>query len=335
MEHGTRLQACAAGAIVTAGLATGCASRGPAPHTHERAVRLEHAGLAVEALPSIDRFTYFGTFDGPNMLHIEGLEREPAADGSYTFFGGCYTWFAPQNGPLGWRGPSGEAQGWPPDPVMDVGPVWRSGRSENSVTLTGPIGRSGLREEKTFTLVDNATATLAYTLRNESAAAVLAGTWINASVDPKGAIAVRVPEGTEVYGWDDVAVGRVRSVLSTTDDRGWAMIDLRDAEWEGGSKVWFAAPPGTPVELAVWRKGGRAGGYWLLRSLPPLGAAEIAQLREVGEGPVAVYIDPGAPIVEAELYGPVLSIPPGGEQSATETWRMISSKERSTKVLPR
>jgi len=329
------MRACAASAAVAAGVLSGCATPTPSAWTHERAVRLEHAGLAVEALPQIDRITYFGTADGPNMLRVENLDREPAPDGSYTFFGGCYTWFAPQNGPTGWRDAAGALQAWPPDPAMDTGPVWRTGRTENALTLSGPVGRSGLREEKTFTLVDNATATLAYALKNESASAVLAGTWINTAVDADGAIAVRVPEGTEIYGWDDAAAGRVRSILSPTDSRGWAMIDLRDAEWQGGSKVWFAAPEGTPVEIAIWKKGGRAGGYWLLRSLPAMSATEIAQLREVGEGPVAVYIDPGARLIEAELYGPVATIPPGAEQRATETWRMISSKERSTAVLPR
>lgn len=323
------------GVAVGAALLAGCASRAPAPETSARAVRVQRSGLAVEALPAIDRITYFGTYDGPNMLHVQNLDQAPAPDASYTFFGGCYTWVAPQNGPMGWRGEGGDLRSWPPDPAMDVGPVWRTGRSEGSVTLSGPVSRSGLREEKTFTLVDNATATLEYALHNEGTAPVLAGTWVNTAVDPEGAIAVRMPVGTEVYGWDEVAADRVRSVLSEPDGRGWAMIDLRDAAWEGGSKVWFASPEGTPVEIAVWKKGGRAGGYWLLRSLPAMSSAEIAQLREVGEGPVAVYIDPGAGLVEAELYGPVASIAPGGAQRATETWRMISSKERSTAVLPR
>ncbi|HBS28287.1 MAG TPA: hypothetical protein DEB06_02295 [Phycisphaerales bacterium] len=319
--------------LLTALALCGCTT-GPDPVTHDAALRLEHAGLAVEALPSIDRLTYFGTTDGPNMLHVESLERAPAADGSYTFFGGCYSWFSPQNGPLGWTSAAGEPVAWPPDPLMDIGPARVSGRAQRAFTLDGPVTLSGLQESKTFTLIDNATASLSYTLRNQSAAPRIAGPWINTSVERQGVIAVRAPEGSAIYGWDDTATDRVRSILAQPDARGWSLLNLRDADWEGGAKVWFAPPPGTPIEIAVWRRGGRAGGYWLLRSLPPMSAEETAALRDAGEGPVAVYIQPDAPIIEAELYAPLATIPPNASHTATESWRLISAREPSTAVLP-
>lgn len=321
--------------VCVVGLIGGCA-RGPEAVTSPFAQRLEHAGLAVEVMPSIDRFTYFGTFDGPNMLHVVGLDRGRPGDGSYTFFGGCYTWVSPQSGPLGWRGADGELMAWPPDPAMDVGPARRTARTSASVRMSGPVMRSGLTQHKTFTLVDNAVATLAYTLRNEGSAPVTAGTWINTAVDPRAVIAVRTA-GVELVGWDAFAAERVRSIMSGPDAKGWSTIDVSAASWDGGAKVWFVPPPGAPVDIAVWRSGGRAGGYWLHRELPAMSAEEIARLREVGEAPMAVYIQPGGDgewIVEAELYGPVGTIAPGESWGATERWRMVSARRPETGVLP-
>jgi hypothetical protein len=292
-------------------------------------VTIEAAGLRAQWSPYIDRCTWFGASGGANMLHTVELEREPPADGAYTFFGGCYTWVAPQNGPLGWKTIDGAPQAWPPDPAMDIGPARVTGISHNFITTTGPRQISGLIERKTLSLDYNLQAVFIYVLRNESAHAVVAGPWITTAVAPDDLIAVRMPSGVTMRGWDGSSVERFQSILGEPAANGWALVDLSKARWEGGVKVYIDSPGPARAELAIWR-----AGHWFLRRGAELSAQDVARLREVGEGPVALYIEPANSIVEAELYGQVTDIAPGEETAVTEQWNLIAAPRGDLTALP-
>lgn len=334
------------GVLPLAAAGGGCASSVRTPVTRPDAIRVERDGLAAEFAPSIDRVTFFGPSGGENLLHVVGLDRQPPTDGSYVFWGGCYTWVSPQkapggdaSSPMGWVDVDGTKRDWPPDPAMDVGPARRTGLGDGMLRVTGPEQRSGLAEIKSLRVLARDRALFSFTLRNAGGAGpIVAGPWINTAAGPRDAIAVRMPPGTEVYGWNDESVARFNSVLGPADERGWRRVDLSRAAWDGGIKVYLAPPRGerlASTEIAVWR---RDAGAWMHRDIGPLSADEIERLRAAGEGPVAVYIQPssggGEAIVEAELYGPIRDILPGAQHTATETWRVIESRDGSTAALP-
>lgn len=263
------------------------------------------------------------------MLETRGLERRPDPEGGYTFFGGCYTWSAPQNGPLGWKSAEGESVNWPPDPAMDRGPARIAGRSRSSLTMVGPRGRSGLLERTEFALREDGAGELRVSLRNEGDEARVAGAWVNTAAGKDDVIALWAPEGTGLRGWDEASAGRLEAIMEPPTASGWARVDLRKASWEGGIKVYVeAATGGGPSRIAVWR-----GGYWFVRTGAAMNASAIERLREMGEGPVAVYIQPGGAadddgIVEMELYAPVEKIAPGEEARWSEAWRVIPAPGR-------
>lgn len=338
--------------VAAAASLSGCAEiiprRDASPLTRADAVRVEQHGLAVEFVPSIDRYTYFGAADkSGNMLHVTGLDRPTPADGGYTFFGGCYTWIAPQKpaaapdvdpqGRMGWIAPDGSKKDWPPDPAMDVGPVRLSGVRNDSFTVTGPEQRSGLQEIKTFTLIARDLASLSYSLTNRGTIATPASCWVNTAATLSDRLAVRLPPGTSITGWDQANIDSFQRITSEPDARGWALVDLSRADWAGGIKVYLHPSEGSPprpVEIAVWRSGAR---QWLHRSIAPMSAEDAALLRRAGEGPVAVYIQPDGgknPIIEAELYGPIRTIEPGQTHTTIETWRLIASSAPDVSVLP-
>lgn len=323
--------------------AGGCAATGDAPFASEQGVaRVEHHGLAVEFNPAIDRITFFGAPGRENMLHVADLKRPVPADGSYTFWGGCYTWVSPQMGrkdaPGGWIAADRVSkQNWPPDPAMDIGPARRTGGATDSISFTGPDQRSGLREEKTIRPTGPDSAELTCTLRNRGPSPVVAGTWVLTASSPGDMIAVRMPEGTELWGWGERSIGSFRSIASEPDARGWVLVNPGRATWNDGIKVFLGLPGGAKecvVEIAVWRRSARA---WLHRTIGVMSAKDAARLRESGEGPVALYIHPRAPegaMIESQLYGPIVEIEPDGTSTTTERWRVIRVGRADTSVLP-
>ncbi len=187
------------GAIVTVG--AGCSS-GPRtePVTRGDAVLLVGDGVAAEYVKAIDRFTWFGVEGGPNMLHVEGLDRDAMPEEGYTFYGGCYTWVSPQRW---WVGPDGAVREWPPDPAMDVGPAGVVGRGIRWFKTMTPLSRLGLVEEKRFSITGLGRATLEYELVNEGTDERECGGWVNTAVGRGSVVALRYVVGvTDVWGWD-------------------------------------------------------------------------------------------------------------------------------------
>jgi hypothetical protein len=316
---------------------TGCSA--PEPVTHPEAMRFERGGLAIEHLGSIDRLTWFGPVNGPNMLFTQMLDQPPAEDGNYTFFGGCYTWVSPQTGPLGWRGTDGEQLPWPPDPAMDIGPAQTIGQTRAGITTRTPVSRAGLREVKTFALRKNGVAELTNELVNWGDEPRTVGTWVNTAVHDKGVIAVRFDpahDDAAIWGWNQESIDRFLSILAPSDVKGWSLVRTADADWDGGGKVYLDDHPHfentswVSPEIAIWRRG-----YWLHRK----GHAPVdgAKLRAMGEGPVAIYIQPASgdskAIIEAELYGPIEEIGPGERTVAGEEWTLIESPTASVRTM--
>lgn len=293
------------------------------PQTNPRAERYVRDGLAVEYMSSIDRFTYIGPSEHvANVLRKRNLLDEPAADGSYTFYGGVYTWVSPQGGALGWENAEGEKQDWPPDPAMDVGPTVRTKRTKYGHTTTSRVHRSGLREIKTLELKPASRAELSYTLENTTDEEITAGAWVNMAVRDDSVIAIRMREGSGLYGWDERSVGLFEQVLSEPDENGWRTVRIADCDWRGGIKVYVSGSN----EIAMWREG-----YWLYRQ----NTGEYNErLRDHGEGPVAVYLHPELGIYEAELYGPLEDIPARGTVTSVEQWNLKESEEPTTERLP-
>lgn len=304
--------------------------------TRPDAVRMRRGDLAIEYSPDLDRVTFFGVHDGPNLVHTVGIDREPADDGSYTFFGGGYTWIAPQRGEHGWQSESGELQDWPPDPAIDAGPSRIVGRTPLGVVTENPVSREGLREEKTLRLTSPHSASVEFRLTNTSDQTLRRATWINTAVRPDARIALKLRDGDQIaqfYSNDDGAVERFNSLLGPTDERGWVVLDLRKATFDGGIKVYTDGP----AEIAVWVPNPewfRTKGFWLHRTLEtPLTVEQRSELRAIGEGPVAVYLNPGLGLFEAELYGPVVDLEPGETASSTEVWTVYRADSPRTGLM--
>jgi hypothetical protein len=309
--------------------------------------------LRVEFTPAIDRFTFFGpekedrrdagtSASCINMLYVTGLDRTPPSNGDYTFFGGAYSWFAPQNGPMGWKDSAGKPSPWPPDPAMDIGPAVLTTRSERALGVIGPVLRSGLGERKSLTITGPYTAELTYTLDNRSQRTITAGPWLNTAVAPNvgggigSVLAFRVAQpgpNARVFerwgGMGDNAAERFTAALSAPTEHGWATLPLSKATWTDGIKVYLDSGESF-AEIAVWRDG-----WWFHRRLLSGDGQTNKRLRELGEGPVATYINPALGIIEAELVAPIKDIPAGGKNTATERWTLIKSETPDAAVLPR
>ncbi len=307
-----------------------------------QALRLERHGLAVEYAPGIDRFVYFGRESGhagDGVLHTVALGPEPASDGSYTFFGGAYTWVAPQKGSAsvpGWADPTGAPRDWPPDPAMDTGPTSVISQSLSGFVTMGPVQRNGLRERKSFRIIDERTAELCFTLVNTGVAPRAGGPWVNtaACVRDADVLAFRITPGTPIRGaMGDDALGKFQSVATPATASGWVVLPLAEAKWSDGIKVYIDTPAGSPAEsgpeIAVWHKG-----WWFHRRVTTWSAGAGAGLTAAGEGPVACYINPGLGIVEAELYAPIADIAPGAETTGIERWTLIPCASPDAGKLP-
>ncbi|MEM1424590.1 MAG: hypothetical protein AAGH64_11390 [Planctomycetota bacterium] len=297
---------------------------------------LRASGVEMMYRSDIDRLTRFRAPGGPEMLFTQLLEEPALPDEAYTFYGGAYSWTAPQNGDLGWVGPDGAPRAWPPDPAMNIGPA-RVTLAGDAVTSETPVSRLGLIERKTFTPVENG-AEVAFTLENTLDRPVTAGTWINTAVYDDALVAVRLvgPDAlASIRGWDRQAIDRFISILDRQGN-GWAIVKINEAAWTGGIKVYVPRTVGELPTIAVWRDG-----QWLVRTQRVTEAATqtVGRLTTLGEGSIAMYIQPGDDgnpwIIEAELYGPIVDIPAGGSHDASESWRLIASPDGpDTSLLP-
>jgi Domain of unknown function (DUF4380) len=313
-----------AAAAVTLTIASGCqvfeAVNPDDPARPGNIVRLERHGVVLSYRPDIDRVVFFGAVGGPNMLHTVELDRQPAHDGSYTFYGGGYSWVAPQRGELGWRDAAGELRDWPPDPAMDCGPMEVIRRSHDSFTARSPIMGNGLREYVTFTLVGSNLVEVVRELENTGSEPTQASLWVITAVEPGATVALR---GEAV---DHLRAGTLEEEAALLEwfqpDDGCFLLDTALADNRDGIKAYFDAEP----FLAVHNQG-----WWFIRDGL---ARDSGSLNEVGEAPIALYLHPELEIFEAELYGPLREIAPGERIDYTEYWMLRASYPPDCAVLP-
>lgn len=340
-QHRVRGTPRAAGFVLMTVIASSCAPTGLTriavePGAQRESLLFTRNELAVQYCQAIDRYTYFGPASGsPNMLHTVGLDRT-AQPGEYLFYGGCYSWTAPQNGSGadkgGWVDPQGGPLGWPPDPAMDIGPCDLVTSGDRGFTVRGPVQRTGLRETKTFEIVGPRSARLTYRLDNRGPSPVLAGPWLNTAVAPGSVIAFRMGEGAafEVRGaMGENAAASFTGALGPSGHGGWRSLDLSQHQNMPETKVFIDAGD-RPAEIAIWRDG-----WWLHRRLTGGDSASHSRQREHGEGPVAFYVHSGLGIVEAELVAPFGLIDPGRAHEATELWTLIRASGPNLDALPR
>ncbi len=297
--------------------AAGCAA---GPHT---AARLHSAHLEMTYDPQRDRIISFGPAGGPNLLWVRDLDHPPAADGSYTFYGGMYSWISPQGA---WVDESGERHDWPPDPVMDRGPTVIDSRSERRLVASGPATRSGLVEQKWFEIApDRSAGVLDQRLHNPTSEKIVGGVWVNVAVKPGGVIAVR-DAGSDHFRISGGEAANALWARATTSHEGWVLIHTDGVDWSDLGADSFKFFAGGSPTIAIW-----TDGYWLLRQAMN-GDADGSPARH-GEAPVEVYINYGLQLFEAELLGPIAPIPPGGTAQHIERWTVIPAAQSDTSLL--
>jgi hypothetical protein len=283
-------------------------------------VRLERDDMVLAYRPDLDRVVFFGASGGPNLLHTVDLDRRPAEDGSYTFFGGAYSWVAPQRSELGWRDETGELLDWPPDPAMDRGPMEIIKRTHDSLTARSPVLRSGLREYVTFTFIGGGAVEVVYELENVGDEPQQASIWILTAVKPGAHIALRRDAVENM--WIDSEESEALLDDAFDFDEGYGLLDTEALQFEHGVKAYFDAEAFLAVHDQNW---------WFIRD--GLSRPEGA-LKEVGEAPIALYLHPGLGLFEAELYGPLRAVAPGERLSYTEYWMLEASAPPDAAVLP-
>ena len=313
-------------------------------------VVLEAGGVRAEYSPGIDRLVEARVRGGVNTVEVRDLGMEPAGDGSYRFYGGLYSWVAPQGGEHGWVGEGGERSAWPPDPAMDVGPASVVGVGDSFVESVTPADRRGLRQRKRIEVVEGGAGAagglgVTYALDNTGEGSLFAGPWMNTAVSPGGVVAVKI-HGTPLVGgegvqpmdgeggwsegvraWNDDPVGRFWSIAEGPLAGGWTFLWLDRVGWTGGTKFFIDGVS----EIAVWTpgEGGREGAWLHRRVVGGLSDASREALIANGEAPVAVYIDMGSGVIEAELYGELGELGPGERVVMREAWRIVPSGEPS------
>lgn len=292
--------------------------------------RIINAGLVAEYDSNRDRIVRFAPKGyRTNLLHTDNLEESPRLDGQYIFFGGAYSWIAPQSA---WSDESGAGRAWPPDPAMDTGPALVTRHGLHEVRAVGPITRAGWQENKSIRMDGRGFLEVTHGLTNRADAPQRGGVWFIHAVRPGSHIAVLTPEG----GWP--AIG-----LSDHPDaaRAWEDMAKREGRWtviscdtpfgwwsEHGGGEFKAYVPSDRV-VAVHNRG-----RWLLRVGEPVeDPATEGGWAAAGEASVEVYANYGLGLFEAELLGAIDEVAPGETTEHRERWYLVQSMRPDLNAL--
>jgi hypothetical protein len=234
-----------------------------------------------------------------------------------------YSWISPQGA---WIDEAGELRDWPPDPAMDRGPTTIVHQSDTCLVAGGPPMRSGLIEQKWFELArDRSVAILDQRLHNPAGDKIVGGVWVNTAVKPGAIIAVR-DGSSDRYRISGGDAANTLWARATTSRDGWLLIHTDGVDWSDLGTDSFKFFADGPAVIAIWTEG-----YWLLRQ----GLTDDAEgsLAQHGEAPIEVYVNYGLQLFEAELLGPITTIPPGGTTQRVERWVVTPASEPDPTIL--
>ncbi|MFG0330767.1 MAG: hypothetical protein ACF8PN_12830 [Phycisphaerales bacterium] len=289
----------------------------------QRRYRIAGEGVMAKYDAKRDRIVHFGAPNKPrkNILDTNDLTKDPDPAGSYHFFGGTYTWIAPQSD---WVDEHGEARDWPPDPAMDRGPTYVRRLSFTGLEAEGPVDRRGLRQIKTLEIRPGKQMDFTYEIVNDGEETRRAAPWVISAAPARAIIAVPKPRFSSIRFNHDEAAEMWDEVVEDAGD--WLLLPTeRFYWWTGGRNDFKAFIPSEPV-IAIWRQN-----WWLLRVGEEFDDA--GSLWEAGEAPVEVYFNYGLELFEAELLGPIAELGPGESTVWNERWFLIHSNSPDTGVL--
>lgn len=238
--------------------------------------------------------------------------------------GGHAVWLGPQS--EWWNQqdllPARRGADWPPDPWSVEGIYEVLEQTATRVQLRGPASPVwGVQMFKDYEVNDAGTVRVSVRARNVSATPKRWGLWTNTRL-PGRACGFVAPD----FSRPDVlafpkAFPSERCDVPLTFFRGWLGMRPTDAPAAtgGGAKVlvWPARP---------WLAAFLGNRLFVKRAVTtPFPAGPIAP----GQGAVEMFgavspEDPGGSILELEMHGPCVDLPPGGELEFTETWEILA-----------
>jgi len=296
-------------------------------------------GLKAAYDADCDRLTYFGPNKGPNLLFAPNRAKVGSdPEDGYVFFGGMYSWIGPQGE---WVDASGNPKSWPPDPVIDRGPMSVMDMTLREFQAVGPVSPiSGLRESKSVEIVGEGEAVVTHRVENLSDEPRRVSIWTITAAPTRAIIVVPRPLATQPIGMDkpeshDLWERRAGEVGN------WVMLPrqrMRRLRRMSGELKAFV-PVGARIDaqqhsetlppcIAIWKRH-----YWLLRVGDPSSIDVDGTLWAAGEAPVEVYVNSGLKIFEAELLSPIVELQPGESTQFTERWFVIYGSRYNTSVL--
>jgi hypothetical protein len=281
--------------------------------------RLSNAKAQAIIVPAVGRMMSYRLTDGQNVLNVNpakaGLVPPRPQDG-YIYFGGVYTWFAPQSRWLAYDGKGVFTGG---DPVLDNGPYRVTVARPDELTMVSPVSRCfGLQMIKTFKLIPNSSRLdFTVTLRNTASVPIRWAVWNLNGVKPVGVAFFAVPGGKDdlqfpVNGKKDPK--KFAKVVEVLEGR-IAAIDLRKYHSTGG-KI-FVRVGGDYLAY-------RQPGSWFVRRF----TADTKDIFTDWQSQIEIWADAKVGhIFELEAASPDFVIPPGKSVSWTERMYIIEDKE--------
>ncbi len=154
----------------------------------QHAYRLYNDDAEAIIVPAVGRMMCFRLLNGDNVLNVSADNAgkiPPKNRNRYTFFGGFYTWLAPQS--------SGTP--WPPNYEFDIGPYTITHIGLREITMISPIiGDFGIQMEKHFKLSDKgATLSVRIRLYNRTDILLRWSAWNLTAVKPTGIVFFELP----------------------------------------------------------------------------------------------------------------------------------------------
>ena len=210
----------------------------------KNAYRLYNNDAEAIIVPNIGRMMSFRLLNSNNVLNInnDNTGKIPSPNRKkYTFFGGFYTWLAPQS----------SNTPWPPNYEFDIGPYKIIHKGKRELIMLSPIVKSfGLQVEKRFKLSEkNAILSVRIRLYNRTNILLRWSAWNLTAVKPTGIAFFDLPEmqnpydsfhyeGTEGKKRAKEHFNRIIHIIteqqtSSKNTHRCAAVDLRQYKWKG------------------------------------------------------------------------------------------------------